>query len=771
MLYRRVPVALLLTLLLALTLACSGNTQQSGPSTDAPLDTNADTEEVDTWVPPPVATAVAVGQAHVCALMSDAVVKCWGSNGKGQLGRDLPPAGSDADAKPEPEATAELDPPLAILAGWSQTCALHAGGKASCWGANEKGQLGNGKDVLVYGVDKLAAELAPDVVQDTGGIKAFSIGHSHSCAVGNDKRVRCWGGNDKGQLGNNKPLDSRKPDFVKMASGYVSVAAGENHTCAVHSDGSVRCWGGGADGRLGNGSESDSPSPAKVSDLSDATAVVAGRAHTCALRDEGKVSCWGAGSKGQLGDGSGKSSSSPVEVKGLSGATALAAGSDHTCALVTGTMHCWGGNDSGQLSGSASAAQEPMTVKGLGSVVSFDAGGGTTCALTDDEQVRCWGDNAGGQLGMAAKGATSGTPIVVTFPGPVVVQPDAGPTDTSAPDIQVEEDAGQVDTSPPVDTETDGGSTPTGGVVFTASQETTTAVMATLMDGPAKTVLANAKVIAPAGGGRILVFIPTTKELSVSQPDGSLPIVVAGNVMEPTGHGALSADGQKVAFLKSPQTGSAQLALGWISSSGTEAGKLEDNAANGTAMAFSPDSTRLAWYGSAGTLRATMDGLKNGKQLNDKALAFGTPAVASSLGWSPLGKKLVFTIRHQVEGGPVSSDIAVVDADGSNLILLTNDAILDAELAVGKDGTVWFQRMINPETSSEIWRVGLNGQGLLKLSTQGGGLHRLPRPSPDNKRVLYLSSTGFAAGVLTEHDLNSTQTSVISQAAINGFWL
>ena len=181
-----------------------------------------------------------------------------------------------------------------------------------------------------------------------------------------------------------------------------------------------------------------------------------------------------------------------------------------------------------------------------------------------------------------------------------------------------------------MDTETDGGSTPTGGVVFTASQETTTAVMATLMDGPAKTVLANAKVIAPAGGGRILVFIPTTKELSVSQPDGSLPIVVAGNVMEPTGHGALSADGQKVAFLKSPQTGSAQLALGWISSSGTEAGKLEDNAANGTAMAFSPDSTRLAWYGSAGTLRATMDGLKNGKQLNDKALAFGTPAVASS---------------------------------------------------------------------------------------------------------------------------------------------
>ncbi len=776
---RSLAVSLAIAAMLTLTFSCTSTTQQTGIPADTVADAAVDGEEEDTWVPPPVAVAVAVGQAHVCALMSDDVVKCWGSNGKGQLGRGLPPSGTDADKLPEPEPTTELSTPIAIVAAWLQTCALHEGGKASCWGANEKGQLGNGKDTMVYGVDNLAAEVEPDAVQNTGGIKSFAMGKSHGCVVGTDKRVRCWGGNEFGQLGNNKALDSRKPDFVKMAAGQVAVAAGEAHTCAANKDGSVRCWGKGADGRLGHGADTDSPSPQEVQGLSDATALVAGRAHNCALRTGGKVSCWGAGDKGQLGDGSGKSANKAVEVVGLSDVTALAAGSDHTCALVSGALHCWGGNDFGQLGQSTkSVVTKPEAVAGLGTVVAFDAGGGTTCVLSDEDKVQCWGDNSSGQLGSAASGPVSAQPVLITFPVPVVEQPDAGPTDggmvdTTQPDAGGE-DAGKPDVGPPIDAggDTDGGSTqPSGGVVYTESGEVGTNVIVQADDSKPNNIWPGGVVVAPPGGGRILFFLTKKEEMNVSDANGFNDIIVAGSIMEPTGHGALSPNGNKVAYLKGKGSGAKDVALGTITSKGTDAYKLASDVSRASAVAFSPGSDRLAWYSATGEVRATVNGFKNPKPLNNEALPFGTPAVVSSLGWSPKGDKVVFTIKHKSDGGPVSSDIAVVGADGSGLVRLTNDAILDVELAVAKDGTVWFQRIHKPEVASEIWQVTVDGGLPKKVMTTGTALQRLPQPSGDGHKVLYISSTGYKSGALTSHNVLSGKGNIVSQAAVNGFWL
>ena len=772
---RGAPLALLICLGAVGSSACSTTPQNPGVPTGG-ADGALDGAEADTWVPPPVAMAIAVGGAHVCALMSDDAIKCWGDNSHGQLGRDLPPSGTDADHMAVPEVTSDLDAPVGLLAGWMQTCALHGGGKASCWGANDKGQLGNGKDALVYGVDQLAAELGPDAVLDTGGIKAFAIGQTHGCVIDNSKRARCWGGNEFGQLGTNTGMNSRKPDHVKMAAGAVGIAAAAAHSCAVMASGEVYCWGKGADGRIGNGADDDAPSARKVTDLADAEALVAGAAHTCALRAEGKVSCWGAGDKGQLGDGGGKSSNTPVEVSGLSGVTLLAAGSEHTCALVADALHCWGANDSGQLGGSGgSGSATPLAVSGLGGVKTVAAGGGTTCAQVVDDGVLCWGDNGAGQLGAGTDKASSEAPVAIVFPEPVVLEPDAAPTDAGGGDVMTPdagdgEDGGFVDAGPPVDVPDGGGGAPPG-LVWTASGSSGPTVMvANGQGGDMATLWPGGQVVGPPGGGRILYFLSKSKELMVSKVDGSQAIIVAGAIMEPTGHGALSPDGAKVAYLKGSGPGSRQLALGYISPGGTEAGKLADDVARDSATAFSPGGSQVAWYGASGTLMVTATGLSNPKPLHAEALPFGTPALRSSLGWAPDGERVVFTVRRQQGDGPVSSDIAIIDSDGANFVLLTDDDFIDAELAVGKDGTVWFQRLTSPEKSSEIWRVGVNAMGLQKAANLGAGLNRLPQPSPGGDRLLYLASTGFGAGALTILQADSGKPTVVSESALDGFW-
>jgi E3 ubiquitin-protein ligase HERC3 len=91
---------------------------------------------------------------------------------------------------------------MGIAAGGVHTCALLLKGYVKCWGSNGAGQLGLG-DVQFRG--DAPNEMGNDLfaVDLADGIPAVQLGAggAHTCASLNDGRVKCWGYNGVGELG------------------------------------------------------------------------------------------------------------------------------------------------------------------------------------------------------------------------------------------------------------------------------------------------------------------------------------------------------------------------------------------------------------------------------------------------------------------------------------------------------------------------------------------------------------------------------------------
>jgi alpha-tubulin suppressor-like RCC1 family protein len=180
----------------------------------------------------------------------------------------------------------------------------------------------------------------------------------------------------------------------------VAISAGGQTTCALSASGAALCWGRGTDGQLGNGASANSSVPVLVQGGRKFASVEAGFYHTCALTAAGEAYCWGATGRpqnaGQLGIGSTtRGAVRPARVETGVRFRSLAAGQVHTCGLTReGAVHCWGGNQWGQLGdGTTSNRTTPVRIAGSHRFVDLAAGDAHTCAVTDDGRVLCWGDN------------------------------------------------------------------------------------------------------------------------------------------------------------------------------------------------------------------------------------------------------------------------------------------------------------------------------------------------------------------------------------------
>ncbi len=380
-------------------------------------------------------TAVSAGGATTCGVTSSGGAKCWGANWAGQLGigNSTGPEtctytpGFSLPCSRTPVGVFGLGSGVAAVAvGDYFACALTSGGAVKCWGGNNVGQLGNGT---------MIGSSTPVGVSGLGsGVASVSAGDSYTCALIAGGGVKCWGYNFAGQLGDGTTNNRLTPvDVSGLTSGVASISAGDAHTCAVTVAGGLKCWGR----NTGNGTTMASTTPVDVTGLTSGVAAVsAGRDHTCAMTTGGGVKCWGANFYGQLGNGTTTASTTPVDVTGLTSVAAVSAGYDHTCALTTGGgVKCWGYNVAGELgNGTTTPSTTPVDVTGLTSgVAAVSAGYSYTCALTAAGGVKCWGYNGYGQLGDGSTDSRlAPVDVVNVYKGPTFT-PTQMPTPTAIP--------------------------------------------------------------------------------------------------------------------------------------------------------------------------------------------------------------------------------------------------------------------------------------------------------------------------------------------------
>ena len=290
---------------------------------------------------------------HTCALTSAGGVKCWGWNIAGQLGN-----GTNTDSNVPVDVTGLTSGVGAVATGYEHNCALTSAGAVKCWGSNGNGELGNGTNT--------DSKVPVNVSGLGSGVVAIGAASFYSCALTNAGGVKCWGLNENGELGNGTNTDSNVPvDVTGLTSGVSAIAVGGAHACALTTAGAVKCWGSNGNGELGNGTNTDSNVPVDVTGLGSGVVAIDAHTQSCAVTSVGAAKCWGYNATGQLGNGTYTDSNVPVAVTGLgSGVAAIAAGYDHTCALTSlGGAKCWGYNGTGQLgNGTYTTSNVPVTV-------------------------------------------------------------------------------------------------------------------------------------------------------------------------------------------------------------------------------------------------------------------------------------------------------------------------------------------------------------------------------------------------------------------------
>lgn len=332
---------------------------------------------------------LAVGTTHACGIAVDSTAYCWGDN-TGQ--------GFESGALGDGSTTSKLTPvPVSggikfasIYAGVARnfTCGLSVSGEAYCWGANPRGQLGDGTTVT---------RLSPVRAAPEHKFVMLSLDHLGACGLKADDTVYCWGDNILGQLGDGTRTNRLTPVRLLGVSGIRRIFSGVYVTCVELFTNETKCVGQEFEFADQTRFIWNEPTLVRGGSVTD---VSIGTYHLCGKNLSGTFVCWGINSKGELGDGTltnGREQPAPVLTTATFVTSTNSAQLFHCELTAAGQPYCWGAGFANEFA-SLPGSPLPAPISGAPPLVSL-ATGGFACGLDANGSAYCWGRNEFGQLG------------------------------------------------------------------------------------------------------------------------------------------------------------------------------------------------------------------------------------------------------------------------------------------------------------------------------------------------------------------------------------
>jgi alpha-tubulin suppressor-like RCC1 family protein len=306
-----------------------------------------------------------------------------------------------------------------VVGKGNHSCGIGIDHKLYCWGSNIFGQLGIGNRNS-QSIPTLVSSMSKSTITQ------LVLGVVDSCAVSGSTELYCWGNNNYGQLGigderSNQLIPVLVPFMSKSTITHLSL--GLYHSCAVSGSTELYCWGDNDYGQLGIGNTNDQFEPALVPSMSKSTIthLALGYYHSCAVSGSTELYCWGRNNNGQLGIGTTTNTLIPDLVSGMSKSTIthLDVGYYHSCAVSDSTeLYCWGRNDYGQLGvGNTNQQLVPTNVYAISNstITDLHLGGYHSCAVSGSTELYCWGSDTFGQLGLGEFVDNQLVPTLVPF--------------------------------------------------------------------------------------------------------------------------------------------------------------------------------------------------------------------------------------------------------------------------------------------------------------------------------------------------------------------
>ncbi len=225
-------------------------------------------------------------------------------------------------------------------------CVLILDGTVTCWGSGwAGGPKGNfnpsGKALKIAGLT---------------GVRAISVG-STVCALLKDGSEKCFGDDERSQLGSIKPLIYRAetafpytktPQLIPGVTNVIQISSGPENNCALTASGQAECWGSNSSGQLGyKPTNTTAKMPVVVKGLSKVLQVKSNYGETCVVLEAGGITCWGARNIGGA-----SYAKHNVQLVGSSAVVQMESSADSSCALMAdATEQCWGNDVDGWLGG------------------------------------------------------------------------------------------------------------------------------------------------------------------------------------------------------------------------------------------------------------------------------------------------------------------------------------------------------------------------------------------------------------------------------------